>query len=169
MQCCKPIPIVHLALCLSDRIPGIYLLASEMSATVQQFGHSLALPSIGIGMKTYLFQSRGHCWVFQICWHVKCTNWNQDFWEIYQQSQICRWYYTATTMAESEGELKSLLMKVKEESEKAGFKLNIQKAKIMASSPITSWQIEGEIVEAVIHFIGWRLQNHYRWWLQPWN
>ena len=72
-------------------------------------------------------------------------------------------------MAESEGELKSLLMKVEEESEKAGLKLNIQKTKILASSPITSWQIEGEIVEAVIYFIGWGLQNHYRWWLQPWN
>ena len=56
-------------------------------------------------------------------------------------------------MAESEEELKSLLMKVKEDSEKAGLKLNIQKTKIMASSPITSWQIEGENVEAVTDFI----------------
>ena len=58
-----------------------------------------------------------------------------------------------TVMAESEEELKSLLMKVKEESEKVGLKLNIQKTKIMASSPITSWQIEGETVEAVSDFI----------------
>ena len=58
-----------------------------------------------------------------------------------------------TLMAESEEELKSLLMKVKEKSEKAGLKLNIQKSKIMASSPITSWQIEGEKVEAVTDFI----------------
>ena len=58
-----------------------------------------------------------------------------------------------TLMAESEEEPKSLLMKVKEESEKAGLKLNIQKTKIMASSPITSWQIEGEKVEAVTDFI----------------
>ena len=58
-----------------------------------------------------------------------------------------------TLMAESEEELKSLLMKVKEESEKAGLKLNIQKAKIMASCPITSWQIEGEKVETVTNFI----------------
>ena len=56
-------------------------------------------------------------------------------------------------MAESEQELKSLLMKVKEESEKAGFKLNIKKNKIMASGPITSWQIDGETVETVTHFI----------------
>ena len=56
-------------------------------------------------------------------------------------------------MAESEGELKSLLMKVKEESEKVGLKLNIQKTKIMASSPITSWKIDGEIVETVSDFI----------------
>ena len=67
-----------------------------------------------------------------------------------------------TLMAESEEELKSLLMKVKEESEKVGLKLNIQKTKIMASSPITSWQIDGETVEAVSdYFFG--LQNHCRW------
>ena len=70
-------------------------------------------------------------------------------------------------MAESEEELKSLLMKVKEESEKAGLKLNIQKSKIMASGPITSWQIDGETMETVTDFLG--LQNHCRWWLQPWN
>ena len=60
-----------------------------------------------------------------------------------------------TLMAESEEELKSLLMKVKEESEKVGLKLNIQKTKIMASSPITSWQIDGETVETVRDFIFW--------------
>ena len=69
-------------------------------------------------------------------------------------------------MAESEEELKSLLIEVKEESEKVGLKLNIQKTKIMASSPITSWQIDGETVADFI-FLG--LQNHCRWWLQPWN
>ena len=58
-----------------------------------------------------------------------------------------------TLMAESEGELKSLLMKVKEENEKVGLKLNIQKTKIMASSPITSWQIDGETMETVTDFI----------------
>ena len=63
----------------------------------------------------------------------------------------------------SEEELKRLLMKVKEESEKPGLKLNIQKTKIMASSPITSWQIDGETVETVTDFIMGRLQNHYRW------
>ena len=60
-----------------------------------------------------------------------------------------------TLMAESEEELKSLLMKVKEESEKVGLKLNIQKAKIMASGPITSWEINGETVETVADFIIW--------------
>ena len=65
-------------------------------------------------------------------------------------------------MAESEEELKSLLMKVKEESEKAGLKLNIQETKIMASGPITSWQIDGETVEAVSDYFG-GLQNHCRW------
>ena len=68
----------------------------------------------------------------------------------------------ATLMAESEEELKSLLMKVKEESEKVGLKLNIQKTKIMASGPITSWEIDGETVETVsLYFLG--LQNHCRW------
>ena len=67
-----------------------------------------------------------------------------------------------TLMAESEEELKSLLMKVKEESEKVGLKLNIQKAKIMASDPITSWQIDGETMETVRDFLG-ELQSHCRW------
>ena len=66
-------------------------------------------------------------------------------------------------MAESEEELKSLLMKVKEEGEKAGLKLNIQKAKIMASSPITSWEIDGETVETVSDFILGGSKNHCRW------
>ena len=66
-------------------------------------------------------------------------------------------------MAESEEELKSLLMKVKVESEKVGLKLNIQKMKIMTSGPITSWEIDGETVETVSHFILGRLQNHCRW------
>ena len=66
-----------------------------------------------------------------------------------------------TIMAESEEELKSLLMKVKEESEKVGLKLNIQKTKIMASGPITSWQIDGDTVETVAHYFG-GLQNHCR-------
>ena len=70
-----------------------------------------------------------------------------------------------TFMAESEEELKSLLMKVKEESEEVGLKLSIQKTKIMASGPITSWQIDGETVRD--NFGG--LQSHCRWWLQPWD
>ena len=71
-------------------------------------------------------------------------------------------------MAESEEELKSLLMKGKEESEKVGLKLNIQQTKIMASGPITSWQIDGETMQTVRdYFFG--LQNHCKWWLQPWN
>ena len=67
-----------------------------------------------------------------------------------------------TLMAESKEELKSFLMKVKEDSEKVGLKLNIQKTKIMASGPITSWQIDGETVETDrLYFLG--LQNHCRW------
>ena len=70
--------------------------------------------------------------------------------------------YADDTTLMAESELKSLLMKVKEESEKAGLKLNIQKTKIMASGPITSWEIDGETVETVRdYFLG--LQNHCRW------
>ena len=66
-------------------------------------------------------------------------------------------------VAESEEELNSLLMKVKEESEKVGLEHNIQKTKIMASDPITSWEIDGETVETVSDFLCWGLQNHCRW------
>ena len=66
-------------------------------------------------------------------------------------------------MAEHEEELKSLLMKVKEENEKVNLKLNIQKTKIMASGPITSWQIDGGAMETVTNFIFGGLQNHCRW------
>ena len=72
-------------------------------------------------------------------------------------------YADDTTLTAESEELKSLLMKVKEESEKVGFKLNIQKTKIMASGPITSWEIDGETVETVADFIFWGLQNHCRW------
>ena len=72
-----------------------------------------------------------------------------------------------TLMTESEEEFKSPLMKVKEESEKAGLKLNIRKTKIMATSHITSWQIDGETVETMMD-IFW-LQIYCRWWLQQWN
>ena len=76
--------------------------------------------------------------------------------------------YDTTLMAQSEEELKSLLMRVKEESGKASLTFNIHKTKIMASSPITSWQIDGEKVETMTFcFLG--LQNHCGQWLQPWN
>ena len=71
-------------------------------------------------------------------------------------------------IAESEEELKSFLMKVKEESEKVRLKLNIQKTKIMASGPITSWEIHGETAETMADYFS-GLQNHFEWWLQPWN
>ena len=73
-----------------------------------------------------------------------------------------------TLLAESEEKLRSLLIKVKEESEKAGLKLNIQKTKIIVSGPITSRQVDGETMETVTDFsLG--LQNHWGWWLKPWN
>ena len=74
-----------------------------------------------------------------------------------------------TLVAESEEELESLLTKVKEESQKIGLKLNIQKTKIMVSGPVISQQIDGETVETVADFIWGGLQNHCRWSLQPWN
>ena len=76
---------------------------------------------------------------------------------------ILRYANDTTLTAESEEELKSLLMKVKEESEKVGLKLNIQKTKIMASGPITSWQIDGETVETVSDFMFLGSKNHCRW------
>ena len=73
-----------------------------------------------------------------------------------------------TIMAESEEELEAL-HEMKEESEKVGLKLNIQKTKIMASGPITSWQIDGVTVEMVADFTFLGSKNHCRWWFQPWN
>ena len=72
-------------------------------------------------------------------------------------------YADDTTLVAESKELKSLLMKMKEESEKVGLKLNFQKTKIIASCPITSWQIDGETVETVTDFFWGGLQNHYRW------
>ena len=83
-----------------------------------------------------------------------------------------RYAEDTTLMAKSEEELKSFLMKVKEESEKAGLDFNIENTKIMASSPITSWQTGWETIKTVtgfIFFLGGGLQNHCRWWLKPWN
>ena len=86
------------------------------------------------------------------------TSWNQDC----QEKYIIRYADDTTLMSESEEELKSLLVKVKEESEKIGLKLNIQKRKIMASGPISSWEIEGATVETLSDYFWW-LQNHCRW------
>ena len=80
-----------------------------------------------------------------------------------------RYTNDTTSMAKMEEKLNSLLMKVKEKSEKVGLKLNIRITKIMASSPITSWQIDGETMETVRDFILLGSKNHCRWWQQPWN
>ena len=113
---------------------------------------------------------------------TRLRDWTELNWICYNNNGIARVYQyqyrrninslryadDTTLMAESKQQLKSLLMKVKEESEKAGLKLNIQKTKIMAPGPITSWQIDGEIIETVqFYFLGF--QNRCRWWLQPWN
>ena len=104
--------------------------------------------------------------------YAECIMWNAGLDEAQAEIKIARrsirnlrYAEDIALIAESEEELKSPLMKVKEESEKAGLILNIQKTKIMASVPITSWQIDGETVTD--YFLG--LQNHCRWWLQPWN
>ena len=80
-----------------------------------------------------------------------------------RNSNNLRYADDTTLMAESQEELKSLLLKVREESEKICLKLNIQKTKIMASGPITSWEIDGETVETVSGFIYFGLPNHCRW------
>ena len=91
------------------------------------------------------------------CWAGRSTNWNQGC-----HLNNLTYADDTTLMAENEEELKSLLMKMKEESEKAGLKVNIQKTKIMASSPFTSWQRDGERMETVANcFL--RLQNHCSW------
>ena len=86
-----------------------------------------------------------------------------------RNSNNLRCAYGTTLVVESKEELKSLLMRVKEESEKAGLKFNIQKTKIVASSPITSWQIEEGKSGSNDRFCFLGLQNRYRLWLQPWN
>ena len=93
-------------------------------------------------------------------WAGRSTSWNTT---AGRNISNLRHADDSTVMAESEEELKSLLMKVKEESEKVGLKLKIQKMKIMASRPITSWEIDGETVETVSDFILGGLQNHCRW------
>ena len=85
------------------------------------------------------------------------VGWNQDCWEKYQQLQICRWYHSS---GRNEEELKSLLVRVKEESEKAGLILSIQKTKIMAFSTITAWQIEVKVETVTFYFLG--VQNHWK-------
>ena len=87
------------------------------------------------------------------CWAGWSTSWNQDCGDNINNPRYANEVSCDTLMAESEEELKSLLIKVKEESEKAGLKLNIQKTKIMASRPITPWQIDGETMETVTDFI----------------
>ena len=103
---------------------------------------------------------------------IQVTPWNAGLDEAQAGIKIARrninnlrYADDTTLMAKNEEELKILLMKVKEESEKVGLKFNIQKTKIMASGPITSWEIDGETVTD--YFVG--LQNHRRRWLQPWN
>ena len=107
--------------------------------------------------KNWPFQSCGHCCVFQVCWNIECNTFTAPSFRILNNSagllspllSLLAYAGDTTLRAESKEELKSLLMKMKEESEKAVLKLSIQKTKIMASSPITSWQIDRETMERV--------------------
>ena len=104
----------------------------------------------------------------QIMWHASLDDVQAGIKIARKNISNLRYAGDTTRMAESEEELKSLSMKVKEESEKVGLQLNIKKMKIMASGSVISLQIDGETVETVTdYFLG--LQNHCRWWLQPWN
>ena len=97
---------------------------------------------------------------YEKCWAGGSTSWGQDCQEKYQYLTYAD---DATLMAESEEELRNLLVKVKEESEKVALKLNIQNTKIMAFGPIISWQIDGGTEETLADFIFVELQNHCRW------
>ena len=112
-------------------------------------------------------------WMFNRWFLMKTHERKKEFvsWDLLFERNINNLRYAddTTLMAESEEELKSLLMKVKEESEKVGLKLNIQKTKIMASGHITSWEIDGETSGKSVRLYIFGLQNHCRWWLQPWN
>ena len=103
-----------------------------------------------------------------IMWNARLDEAQAGFKTTGRNISNLRYTDDTTLMSEIEEELKSLLMNMKDESEKVGLELNIWKTKIMTSGSITSWQIDGETMETVtFYFLG--LQNHCRWWLQPWN
>ena len=112
----------------------------------------------GCILSLYLF----NLYAEYIMWNARLNETQAGIKIAWRNINNLRYADDTTPMAESEEELKSLLMKVKE-NEKVGFKLNIWKTKIMASGPITSWEIDGETAETVSDFFG--LQNHCRWWL----
>ena len=104
-------------------------------------------------------------YILRKCWAGWSTSWIKI---VRRNINNFRYADDTNIMAENLEELKSLLMKMKEESENVGLKFNIQKTKIMASGPITPWQINGEMVETVTDFI-FLIPNHCRCWLLPWN
>ena len=143
---------------LTWRILNFALFSYEMSVIVWWFEHSLALLFFGIGMETDLWPvlSFPHLLAYWVQHFAEYIMWNAGLGEAQagiktDRRNINNLRYTdnTTCMAENKKELKRLLMKVKEESEKVGLKLNIQKTKIMASGPITSWQTDGETMETV--------------------
>ena len=102
-------------------------------------------------------------------WNAGLDEAQAEFKTAWRNINNLRYADDTTLMAESEEELKNLLIKVKEESEKVGLKFNIQNTKIMASDPIISWQIDWDTNGNSERLYVFGLQNHCRWWLQPWN
>ena len=184
----KNIPVTWTLERLGEALPVLYC-AHGVNIMKRSLGITCLLRNLYTGQEATVRNGHGTTKWFQIVkgvrqgcilspclfnLHAEYITWNVGLNE--EQSGIkarrninnLRYADDTTLMAESEEELKNLLMKVKEENEKTGLQLNIQKTKIMASGPITSWQIDREMVKTVTNwFFG--CQNHCRWWLQPWN
>ena len=131
----------------------------------QQTGSKLGKEYIRLYIVTLIF----HLYAEYIMWNAGLDEAQARIKIARRNISNLRYADDTTLMADSKEELRSLLMTVKGESEKLGLKLNIEKIKIMASSPTTSWQIEGEKMEAMTGFYFLGLQNYCRQWLQPWN
>ena len=131
----------------------------------QQTGSKLEKKQVKVPFITLLFNLHAE----YIMWNVGLDEAQAGIKFAGRNINNLRYADDTTLMAENEEELKSLLMKVKKESEKVRLKLNIQKMTIMVSSPITSCQIDGKTMKTEIGYLGGVVQNHSRWWLQPWN
>ena len=143
--------------------------SSVLAWRIPGTGEPGGLPSMGSHRVGHDWSNLAAAAAEYIVWNVRLDESQAGIKITRRNINNLRYADDSTLMAESEEELKSLLMKVKEESEKAGWKLNTQKIKIMSSGPNISWQIDGETMENSdrLYFLG--LQDHCRWWVQPWN